>query len=232
VNSREKHGIFTVGGESSRPSSPRDDRLDGATHDVRVGERRSCRSARNRSNRHQSAASTRDAAARRMAYRVEYLVPHLISILIAAAMAVLAHQRPSVGRGLYAALFLWAATVNVRIGLHDPASYQGFAELTLSSTYRAFITGFFARHATEILLAIAAGQAAIGVGLLLRGAIPRFAAVGAVVFMLAILPLGVGSAMPSSLIWAVGAVWLARHEWRHTLFTDVKDALRHRAAHA
>ncbi|HPF67714.1 MAG TPA: hypothetical protein PLC20_08575, partial [Flavobacteriales bacterium] len=52
--------------------------------------------------------------------------------------------------------------------------------------------------------AIAFGQGLVALGLLGRGMLRRIAAIGGIVFLVAIAPLGVGSAFPSSLLLALG----------------------------
>ncbi len=137
-----------------------------------------------------------------MTFRVEWLYPHLIAIVLSIVMAVAAWRRPDVGRALFAALFLWAGLYNARTAFVKPAEYLNYAGLTESPTYRAIIEGPFARHITTYVVLIAIGQLAIGVGLLLRGALTRVACLGAIVFLLAIAPLGIGSGFPSTVIMA------------------------------
>ena len=153
-----------------------------------------------------------------MAFRAEFLVPHLISIVVAILLAVAAWKRPNLGRGLFAALFLWASFVNARLALTDPSKYLDYAKLTDSPTYRAIIEGPFARNLVAYVLLIALGQLCIGAGMLLRGGLTRLACLGALVFLIAIAPLGVGSAFPSSLIMAGGAAALLRHRFDRSLF--------------
>ena len=153
-----------------------------------------------------------------MAFRPEWLVPHLLSIVVAILMAVAAWKRPNLGRGMFAALFLWASVVNARLALRDPTEYLDYAKLTESPTYRAIIEGPFARNLVACVLLIALGQLCIGIGMLLRGGLTRVACVGALVFLIAIAPLGVGSAFPASLIMAGGAAALLRNRFDRSLF--------------
>ena len=158
-----------------------------------------------------------------MAFRVEWLAPHLISIAVAVLMALAAWKRPNLGRALFAALFLWAAVVDARVALRDPGVYLDYAKLTDSPTYRAIIEGPFARHITAYVLIIALGQLCIGIGMLLRGAATRTAALGAMVFLLALAPLGVGSAFPATAILACGALLLLRRRFDRTLFRVIRE---------
>jgi len=159
----------------------------------------------------------------RMAFRVEWLVPHLLSIAVAIAMAVAAWKRPNLGRGLFAALFLWAGLYNSRVALTDPSPYLDFAKLTESPVYRGIIEGPFARNIVAWVSLIAVGQLCIGLGMLLRGSLTRIASVGAIVFLVAIAPLGIGSAFPATLIMAGGAAVLLRIRFDRSLFAVIRE---------
>jgi hypothetical protein len=146
-----------------------------------------------------------------MFYDPAWAIPHLISIAIALAFVVAAIVKPLLARKLYAGLFLYATLVNASVAFLVPQSYVGNARYALSESYRAFILGWFAQHVTLAVLAISCGQALVAAGLIRGGWAARVSLVGALAFLLAIAPLGVGSAFPSSLIWAFGAGWLLFH---------------------
>ena len=130
-----------------------------------------------------------------------------ISNIVALLLLWSAWKNPVLARILFSILFGWAAWANTRMALLNPEDYLGYAEYTWSGWYRDFITGFFAQHIQPMVLAIAAGQACIALGLLGAGRIFRMACAGGIVFLLAIAPLGVGSAFPFSLIAGAG-LWL------------------------
>jgi len=138
-----------------------------------------------------------------------FLWPHLISILIAVGFLVAAVRRPRLARKLYLGLFVYASLVNATVCLIAPESYVSNARFALLELYRQFIVGWFAEHVTWMVGSIALGQALIAAGLALGGHWARLALLGSVAFFVGIAPLGVGSAFPSSLIWAAGALWLA-----------------------
>ena len=131
---------------------------------------------------------------------VPYLVSHLIAILFAAA----AWRWPRVARAFAAAGVTAAGIFNIRTAISSPESYvQGFAPHAIAP-YQHFINGFFAEHTAAIVIAIACGQ--IAVGLLAMAPLPwrKISYIGAIIFLAAISPLGVGSAFPSTLILAAG----------------------------
>jgi hypothetical protein len=109
------------------------------------------------------------------------------------------------GRVLLSALFVWAAGTNLRIALVSSADYVNFAQFAVLDVYRTFILGFFAQHAGVIIAAIALGQAAIAFLLATNGWTRRLGYVGAIVFLLAIVPLGVGSGFPATILIALAA---------------------------
>jgi hypothetical protein len=136
------------------------------------------------------------------------LYAQLGSILCALAMLAASLAAPATGRLLFIALFAWAALMNLRTALATPEVYLDYAAFTDLDLYRRFIEGFFANHITAIVGTIAFGQAAIAALLLIKG-LPRLLGLaGAFVFLLAIVPLGVGSGFPATLIMAMAAAHL------------------------
>lgn len=134
------------------------------------------------------------------------VVPLVVSNGIALALLGVAAKRPRIARRLLVLLFLGASLWNAATALRDPQIYvRGFGPLAVLEAYRAFIAGPFSRHARAIVLTIAAGQLAIAALLAAGGRYRRLGAAGAVVFLLAITPLGLGSAFPFPLI-AIAAV--------------------------
>jgi hypothetical protein len=136
------------------------------------------------------------------------LYAQLGSILCALALLAVSLAAPSAGRLLFVALFAWAAQVNLRTALTTPEVYLDYAALADLDLYRRFIEGFFADHVTAIVGAIAVGQAAIAALLLIKGFPRVLGLAGAFVFLLAIVPLGVGSGFPATLIMAMAAAHL------------------------
>jgi hypothetical protein len=145
----------------------------------------------------------------------EYLVPYLISNAVALTILALAFRRPIAVKWIWAAIFVWAAAANSLTASGDPRVYLVYGALTPSETYRVFIEGWFSRHIQQMVLSIAVGQLVLA-ALLIRTdrARRRLGVAGAVVFLLAIAPLGVGSAFPFSLIAAASLLVM---EWRISL---------------
>ncbi len=140
----------------------------------------------------------------------QYLIPYICSNLIALGMIVAALRWPRVARILFVAIFALAGTVNSYMAITNPADYLEYREFVSLEIYRAFIDGFFSQHTRAIVLAIACGQLVIA-ALLLAGdqRLRKIGMLGAVIFFIAIIPLGVGSAFPCSLLLAVAITLLS-----------------------
>jgi hypothetical protein len=141
----------------------------------------------------------------------EYLLAYLVSNAIALALLALAYRGPGWVRWASVAIFLWATWTNARIALFRPQDYQTFGDLTWSESYRDFIHGWFREHTALLLLPIAAGQLVIALLFLANTRLTRrLGAAGAIVFLLSIAPLGVGSAFPFSFIYGAALVVMTR----------------------
>lgn len=156
----------------------------------------------------------------------EMRIAQLISTVVACAMLAVSWRSRSLGRFAFVALFAWAAQVNFRTALTAPEIYLEYAPLAWSSWYRDFILGPFARHITPIVAAIAVGQAAIAVGVSLKGRTVAFALAGALVFLAAIAPLGVGSGFPATVIMALAALKLLDAPYPTTLWHEAAEWVR------
>jgi hypothetical protein len=141
------------------------------------------------------------------------------SILVATIMAVVSSRWRNAGRVLFVLLFLWAAQENLRTAVGRPEAYLEYAPLAYSELYRRFILGFFAQHITAMVSTIAIGQFLIAVCISWRGVVVQLGLVGAIVFFVAIAPLGTGSAFPATLIMALGAALLLRTQYQRTLWS-------------
>jgi hypothetical protein len=133
---------------------------------------------------------------------------HWGSVVAALALVLLCWHWRAVGRLFFVLLFLFAAQLNFRLALTRPEEYLGFAPLAYLEAYREFILGFFAEHTAVIVAAIAVGQALVGVFVLLGGRSLRLGLIGAIVFLIAVAPLGTGAGFPATLILAWAAALL------------------------
>jgi hypothetical protein len=148
------------------------------------------------------------------------LYGQLGSTIVALLMLIVSVRDRRIGRKLFALLFAWAATANAWTALNSPLDYLGYGAFAISDVYRWFIFGFFGQHVTAIVLAIAIGQACIAVSLLNRGRWQRVGLGAAIVFLLAIAPLGVGAGAPATVILALGAGVLWREPASPRVFIE------------
>lgn len=169
------------------------------------------------------------AAFGRMTSERAILIANLASNLVALLILFVCRRWPRVGRGLFFVLFLWASQVNLRLALTRPAVYLDYARWAVEP-YRRFILGPFAQHATELVAAIAVGQLIIALLIALRGRAVKLGLAGAILFLLAIAPLGRGSAFPFSLIVSAAALLLWRRPIESTLAADLVTLARRRRA--
>jgi len=134
----------------------------------------------------------------------EFLVPYLIANVIGLAVLALAFWRPRIARWVGVAVFAWAAATNAITSLTHPEVYVDYATLTPSGLYRDFILGWFSRHVQLIVLPIAMGQLIVAALLASRRDLHRRIGLAwAIVFLLAIAPLGVGAGFPFSLTFGL-----------------------------
>jgi hypothetical protein len=137
-----------------------------------------------------------------------YLVPLLISNFAAILVLLASWKYPRVCRFLFFLLFTWAGWMNWTTVLGNPESYLEYGRLTWTDVYREFINGWFSNHLVLAVGFIATCQWMIAAGMVMKGLLFKIAAIGAIVFFLAILPLGVGSGFPCTLIAAIAMLRL------------------------
>ncbi len=95
--------------------------------------------------------------------------------------------------------------MNYTTATNHPEKYLEYASMSIG-LYRSFINGWFKDHITSMVCFIAICQALIGVGMLLNKWWVKLASISAVIFFIAIAPLGVGAAFPFSLIASAAAI--------------------------
>jgi len=136
--------------------------------------------------------------------------PFIVSHILALVYVIAAWRWPRATRYVTGAGFAFAGAFNAWWATKEPAIYVAAYGPHAIAPYREFIYGAFARHTTAFVLAIAAGQMAVGVLAFAPLPLRRLSYLGAIVFLLAITPLGIGAAAPSTLIFAAGVALLFR----------------------
>ena len=125
-------------------------------------------------------------------------------------MLLAAWKNVRLARLFFFLIFSWASWTNWKTALFSPQTYLGEADLTFFAFYREFILGWFSQHITEAVGFIATCQALIAISMLLKGWCLKAGGIGAILFLLAIAPFGVGSAFPCTVILAAGMYLILR----------------------
>jgi hypothetical protein len=134
----------------------------------------------------------------------------LVSNLVALIILFAALKWPRLARLLFFLLFAWASWMNWTTAIEKPHVYLEYGTLTWSEFYRNFINGWFAQHIQLSVDFIAACQGLIALSMLLNKWIFKAGAIGAILFLLAIVPFGVGSGFPTTLIMAIAMIIILR----------------------
>lgn len=139
-----------------------------------------------------------------------YLKMLISSNMVALLQMVLAIKWPRIARLSFFILFAWACWTNWTESRQNPEVYLNYANFAWIDWYRDFITGWFAQHVQLAILIIAACQGMIAFSMLLKGFIFRIGATGAIIFLLAISPLGIGAGFPCTVIMAIAIYFLLK----------------------
>jgi hypothetical protein len=148
----------------------------------------------------------------------KYWLELLLSNSAAIILLLVAIYRPQIARVLFSLLFVWAAFTNWITVHNNPQVYQEYETMALLPFYKDFIKGFFAEHTISLVSFVAISQLLIGISLLLKGWVFRLACIGGIIFLLAILPLGVGSGFPCTLIMAAGLFMVLKKNKNHFIW--------------
>lgn len=142
----------------------------------------------------------------------EYLFPWIATNSIALLILVAAIRKPKLARLLFALLFTWACWLNYTTAHNNPEDYLNYAALTPFVVYRDFINAWFKEHISLMVTLISFGQGLMAIGMLLKGWVVRLAGLGAIVFFLAISPLGIGSGFPATLLSALSIYFILKND--------------------
>lgn len=141
----------------------------------------------------------------------EYLLPYIISNIIGLILIFICYRWFKAGRIVYGLIFLAAGIFNFYTAGKSPETYvEIYGSTALFSFYRDFIYGIFSQHTRLFVRLIAMGQITVGILLFTRKIYFRMGIVGGIIFLLAISPLGVGSAFPCPVLMAFGLYLLFR----------------------
>jgi hypothetical protein len=139
-----------------------------------------------------------------------YLTLYIISNMVALLMFWAGWKNPRLLRLLLCLVFVWASWTNWNESSVAPQFYLDYSAVTFSDLYRHFINGWFSTHIMLAVGFIAICQSLIALSMLLKAWLFKTGAIGAIIFLLAIAPLGFGSAFPCTLILAASVCLLLR----------------------
>jgi hypothetical protein len=133
--------------------------------------------------------------------------------------------KPATARFLYTLLFLWAGYVNFNLATSDPVTYLSYADHAILPFYKSFIQGWFSKHIESIVLTIAVIQFIIALSMWVKPPLFRVGACAGIIFLLAVAPLGLASAIPATIIMATGLIILFIKSPIHSLLNGIKKEL-------
>lgn len=92
-------------------------------------------------------------------------------------------------------------------GISNPQAYLGYGQGAVG-LYQKFIYGIFSSNTSLIVSLIASGQIVVGIFLLMKKKLFLLGILGGIIFLIAISPLGIGSAFLSTLLMSISLVLL------------------------
>jgi hypothetical protein len=146
-------------------------------------------------------------------------IAYIGSNLVALLLLFLSWKKKNLARTLFAILFVWASWINWKTAHNNPGDYLNYTQYAIGF-YKGIIQDWFSKHITAYVSIIAVAQLLIGLGFLSKGVIVKISCIGAIIFLLAIAPLGFGSAFPFSLIASAALIILYRHYFEKNIFRN------------
>lgn len=138
-------------------------------------------------------------------------IAYAISNLAGLFFLITALRTTKLTRLLFVLLFGWASVFNYITCHRQPENYLFYSDASIG-LYAQFIQGWFKDHITGFVSFIALGQAFIAIGMLFKGWLVQLACMGAIVFLLAIAPLGIYAGFPFSLTVSAAAFQVFRND--------------------
>jgi len=148
----------------------------------------------------------------------EFMLPVILSNLLAVVLALSSYNFPRFMRFIWGLIFILAGIVNLITVYNEPGIYvDAYGPLAIEC-YQEIIYGPFSAHPAIYVTLIAIGQILVG-GLIWSGRFWYYLGLtGGIIFLLAIAPLGVGSAFPATVIMAIGLMVMMRKKRKKSIF--------------
>lgn len=137
----------------------------------------------------------------------DYWLPYTVTHFITFSLIFICYKWPKIGKVAWGIVFILAGIFNIYTGISNPQAYVDYGQYAVG-LYQKFIYGLFSSYTSLFVSLIASGQILVGIFLLMKRTLLLFGIVGGIIFLLAISPLGIGSAFPSTLLMAISLVLL------------------------
>ncbi|HWV66614.1 hypothetical protein [Chitinophaga sp.] len=147
-------------------------------------------------------------------FSITYLVANMVSLIVLIA----AISRAAVARVMLSMIFIGAGLFNGVMAIRDPNLFMAYGAMTPLRVYEQFIYGAFRNNITAIVISISICQLAAGIFIAATRTFMITGLTAAIIFLVAIAPLGAGSAFPSTLLLAAAAAILLFKETAFTVF--------------
>lgn len=157
----------------------------------------------------------------------DVFVPLIISNIVALIILFSCLKYQRLGRLLMLLLFVWAGCTNWYWATNEPHVYVDYANYAFLPFYKSFIKGWFSDHVLWMVGPIAVAQLLIGISMLFKGWIFKLGVIGGMIFLIAIIPLGIGSGFPFPIITAFAFYLLYRQPfvnylWKPTILNKAE----------
>jgi len=134
----------------------------------------------------------------------DYLIPYVVSNVLSILLIFICYKWSKIGKIVWGTIFLAAGIFNVITSFRTPHVYvEAYGQTAVLPFYKDFIYGIFSDHTTLFVTLIASGQIVVSILLFLKKMLFKLGTIGGIVFLIAISPLGIGSAFPSTILMAI-----------------------------
>ena len=133
-------------------------------------------------------------------------IPILITHIFALLLIFICYKWPKIGKVIWAVLFIAAGIFNIYSVTSDPQQYVDTYGQHAIPLYQKLIFGLFSANTILFVAMIAVGQILVGLLLFKKKTLFKLGVLGGILFLVAISPLGIGAAFPSTLLMAVSLI--------------------------
>lgn len=134
---------------------------------------------------------------------IPYIITHCLTFLL----IFICYKWPKTGKAAWGIIFVAAGIFNLYTVNSNPQAYIDYSQYAVGP-YQKFISGIFSSYTSVFVSLIALGQILVGIFLLSKKRFFLWGIVGGIIFFIAISPLGIGSAFPSTLFMAISLIIL------------------------